>query len=52
MDVTSMKIRDMRKMLDSKEISAAELTTTYLERIKGIDPEVKELYYRNRGYCS
>ena len=33
MDITALKIRDMRTMLDKKEISAAELTDAYLDRI-------------------
>lgn len=37
MDITALKIRDMRSMLDKKEISAAELTDAYLERINEID---------------
>ncbi|MDE7279780.1 MAG: Asp-tRNA(Asn)/Glu-tRNA(Gln) amidotransferase subunit GatA, partial [Oscillospiraceae bacterium] len=37
MDITALKIRDMRSMLDKKEISAAELTDAYLERINKID---------------
>ena len=36
-----MKIRDMRKALDSKEISAKELAQTYFERIKKYDDKVK-----------
>ena len=30
MDITKLKIRDMRKMLDSGEISASELTQGYI----------------------
>lgn len=41
LDVSSMKIRDMRKALDSKEISAKELAQTYFERIKKYDDKVK-----------
>lgn len=33
MDVTKLKIREMRKLLDNKEISAVELTQKYIERI-------------------
>lgn len=40
MDVTTLKIRDMRKMLDSKEISAKELTCEYIDRIKSIDSKL------------
>lgn len=41
MDVTSLKIRDMRRMLDSKEISAAELADAYLDRISEIDGKLE-----------
>ncbi len=37
MDITALKIRDMRTMLDKKEISAAELTDAYLDRISKTD---------------
>ena len=37
MDVTSMKIREMRKALDEKKISARELTDAYFENIKKYD---------------
>lgn len=37
MDITKLKIRDMRKLLDSKEISAAELTKSYIDRIEKYD---------------
>lgn len=37
MDITALKVRDMRKMLDKKEISAAELTDAYLKRINDTD---------------
>ena len=33
MDVTKLKIREMRKLLDNKEISATELTQQYIDRI-------------------
>ena len=36
MDITNLKIRDMRKLLDSKEISAAELACSYIDRIEKI----------------
>lgn len=41
MDVTRLKIREMRDMLDKKEISSVELTNAYLERIKKYDSEVE-----------
>ncbi len=37
MDLTALKIRDMRTMLDKKEISVFELTNAYLGRIRDID---------------
>ncbi len=37
MDITSLKIRDMRTMLDKKEVSASELADAYLDRINDID---------------
>ncbi len=41
MDITSLKIRDMRKMLDKKEVSAAELADAYLERINDVDGKLE-----------
>ncbi len=41
MDITSLKIRDMRTMLDKKEISAKELTDAYLARINDIDGKLE-----------
>jgi len=41
MDVTRLKVREMRDMLDKKEISSVELTNAYLERIKKYDSEVE-----------
>ncbi len=37
MDIKTLKISDMRSMLDKKEVSATELTNAYLERIEKID---------------
>lgn len=37
MNVTELKIRDMRAMLDKKEVSAAELADAYLKRIEEKD---------------
>ena len=34
MDITKLKIREMRKLLDNKEISSPELTQIYIDRIK------------------
>lgn len=41
MDITSIKIRELRKMLDSKQISAVELSKEYLARIKKYDGDIK-----------
>ena len=40
MDITRAKIRDLRKALDSKEISAVELCGEYLKRIKEKDGDL------------
>ena len=37
MDITKMKIREMRELLDSKKISAVELADEYLGRIEKLD---------------
>lgn len=41
MDITKLKIRDMRKLLDNKEISAAELTGSYIKRIETYDGKLE-----------
>lgn len=41
MDITSNSVRDLRKMLDTKEISAKELTKEYLNRIKKYDDKIQ-----------
>ena len=41
MELTSYTIRDLRTLLDTKQISAQEMTQTYLERIKKYDPVLK-----------
>ncbi|MGN1133206.1 MAG: Asp-tRNA(Asn)/Glu-tRNA(Gln) amidotransferase subunit GatA [Oscillospiraceae bacterium] len=41
MDVASMKIRDMRKALDEKQISAKELAVAYLDNIKKKDSKLE-----------
>ena len=41
MDITTLKIRDIRKMLDNKEISSVEITKEYLNRIKSIDDKLE-----------
>lgn len=41
MDVTSLKITELRKMLDSKEISAKELAQSYLDRIESKDGSIE-----------
>ena len=40
MDITALKISDMRSMLDKKEISVSELTDAYLDRINAVDGKV------------
>ena len=41
MDITALKINDMRTMLDKKEISAKELANAYLERIDAVDGKLE-----------
>ena len=41
MDITRAKIRDLRKALDSKEISAAELCGEYFNNIEAGDGKVQ-----------
>ena len=41
MDVTSLTVKEMRDKLDKKELSSAELTKAYLERIKNIDGKLE-----------
>ena len=41
MDITALKIRDARKMLDGREISAPELAKAYLDRIAETDGKIK-----------
>lgn len=41
MDLTEMKISNLRSMLDKKEISARELTDVYLDRIKAVDDRLE-----------
>lgn len=40
MDITALKISDMRSMLDKKEISVSELTDAYLDRINAVDGKI------------
>ncbi len=40
MDITKYKIRELRKMLDSKTISASELTDEFLNRIEKYDSTI------------
>lgn len=40
MDIKRAKIRDLRRSLDNKEISAAELCGEYFKRIEAIDPQL------------
>lgn len=41
MDLTALKIGDLRSMLDKKEISAKELTNAYLDRINSVDDKLE-----------
>ena len=41
MELFELSAREMRERLDSREISAEELTRAHLERIGAIDPEVR-----------
>ena len=41
MDITALKVRDMREMLDKKEVSAAELADAYFARINDIDGKLE-----------
>lgn len=41
MDITKLKIREMRKLLDGKEISAAELAESYIDRIDKYDGKLE-----------
>jgi Asp-tRNA(Asn)/Glu-tRNA(Gln) amidotransferase A subunit family amidase len=43
MDITKLKIRDLRKLLDSKEISSPELTQIYIDRIKNMTESLKAI---------
>ncbi len=40
MDITKLTIKEARSLLDSKQISAIELTNTFLDRIKKLDVQV------------
>ncbi len=41
MDITKLKIRDMRKLLDSKEVSVTEITNEYIKRISQHDDKLQ-----------
>ena len=41
MDLTALKISDLRSLLDKKELSAKELTDAYLDRIKAVDDKLE-----------
>lgn len=41
MDLKTLKVRDLRAMLDKHEISAAELTKEYLPRIESVDKSLE-----------
>ena len=40
MDITKLTISDSRKLLDTKDLSAVELTQMYLDRIKTLDNQI------------
>ena len=40
MDITKLTIKEARTLLDTKQISAAELTNLYIDRIKTLDDKV------------
>lgn len=41
MDITQLKIHELRKMLDEKEISSVELTNEYLKKIDCFDEKIQ-----------
>ncbi|MCM1227107.1 MAG: Asp-tRNA(Asn)/Glu-tRNA(Gln) amidotransferase subunit GatA [Clostridium sp.] len=41
MDITKLKIRDMRRLLDGKKVSAKELAQTYIDRIEKYDGKLE-----------
>jgi len=41
MTLTSLTIQELRKKLDTKEVSATEVTKAFLERIKKLDPTIR-----------
>lgn len=41
MEINSIKVSDLRKMLDKKEISSPEITKIYLEKIKKFDSKLE-----------
>ena len=41
MDIASKSVKDLREMLDKKEISSKELTKEYIDRIKKYDSEIE-----------
>lgn len=40
MDITRLTIKEARELLDTKQISAVELTSIYIDRIKSLDTKV------------
>lgn len=49
MDITRAKIRDLRKALDSKQISAVELCGEYFKNIEAGDGQGTVLHHRYKG---
>lgn len=41
MDITALKIRELREMLDTKKISAKEIAQSYIDRIKKYDRNIQ-----------
>ena len=41
MNVTNLKLREMRDLLDKKSISAIELTQEYVDRINKFDDKIQ-----------
>ena len=41
MDLSALKISNLRSMLHKKELSAKELTDAYLDRIKAVDDKLE-----------
>ncbi len=51
MDINTMKIKDMRSMLDNKEISVAELSDAYFQRIDSVDKDLQSFITVTKEYA-